>query len=87
MISTIDAVKTRNDIDRQIGEIRKKLNSMETQEQREQYILGLIHGHNWFIETLQRGLKMDLSDEELKRFLQGEIIAQKIYWKSVRDRI
>ncbi len=87
MISTIDAVKTRNDIDRQIGEIRKKLNSMETQEQREQYILGLIHGHNWFIETLQRGLKMDLSDEELKRFLQGEIIAQKIYWRSVRDRI
>ena len=87
MISTIDAVKTRNDIDRQIGEIRKKLNSMETQEQREQYILGLIHGHNWFMETLQRGLKMDLNDEELKRFLQGEITAQKIYWKSVRDRI
>ncbi len=87
MISTIDAVKTRNYIDRKIGEIRKKLNSMETQEQREQYILGLIHGHNWFMETLQRGLKMDLSDEELKRFLQGEIIAQKIYWKSVRDRI
>ena len=87
MISTIDAVKTRNYIDRKIGEIRKKLNSMETQEQREQYILGLIHGHNWFMETLQRGLKMDLSDEELKRFLQGEIIAQKIYWRSVRDRI
>ena len=87
MISTIDAVKTRNDIDRKIGEIRKKLNSMETQEQREQYILGLIHGHNWFMETLQRGLKMDLSDEELERFLQGEIIAQKIYWRSVRDWI
>lgn len=87
MISTIDAVKTRNYIDRKIGEIRKKLNSMETQEQREQYILGLIHGHNWFMETLQRGLKMDLNDEELKRFLQGEITAQKIYWKSVRDRI
>ena len=87
MISTIYAVKTRNDIDRKIGEIRKKLNSMETQEQREQYILGLIHGHNWFMETLQRGLKMDLSDEELERFLQGEIIAQKIYWRSVRDRV
>ena len=87
MISTIDAVKTRNYIDRKIGEIRKKLNSMETQEQREQYILGLIHGHNWFMETLQRGLKMDLSDDELKRFLQGEITAQKIYWRSVRDWI
>ena len=87
MISAIDAEKTRNDIDRKIGEIRKKLNSMETQEQREQYILGLIHGHNWFMETLQRGLKMDLSDDELKRFLQGEITAQKIYWRSVRDRI
>ncbi len=87
MISAIDAEKTRNDIDRKIGEIRKKLNSMETQEQREQYILGLIHGHNWFMETLQRGLKMDLSDDELKRFLQGEITAQKIYWRSVRDWI
>ncbi|MCL5954924.1 MAG: hypothetical protein M0T81_00240 [Thermoplasmatales archaeon] len=86
-MSTIDAVKTGNDIDRKIGEIKKRLNSTETQEKREQYILGLIHGHNWFMETLQRGLKMDLSDEELKRFLQGEIIAQKIYWRSVRDRI
>ena len=57
---------------------------METQEQREQYILGLLHGHNWILETLQRGLKMDLSDDKLKKFLQGEITTQKIYWRSVR---
>ncbi len=86
-MSNIDAVKTGNKFDREVGEIRKRLNSIETKEQREQYILGLIHGHNWILETLQRGLKMDLSDDELKKFLQGEITTQKIYWRSVRDRI
>ena len=86
-MSNIDAVKTGNKFDREVGEIRKRLNSIETKEQREQYILGLIHGHNWILETLQRGLKMDLSDDKLKKFLQGEITTQKIYWRSVRDRI
>ena len=63
------------------------LDSFETPEQREQYIRGLIHGHNWFLEILERGLKLDLSDVDLDKFLKSEIQFQKIFWRSVRDGI
>lgn len=60
---------------------------MGSPEQRRQYVLGMIHGHDWFMETLQRGLNMGLGDADLKKFLLSEIQSQKIYWRSVRDRI
>lgn len=79
--------KTGRNLDNTIKELKEKLDSMDSPEQREQYLLGLRHGHDWFMETLQRGLKLGLSEGNLKRFLLSEITAQKIYWRSVRDRI
>ena len=73
--------------DNAIRELRKKLDSFETSQQREQYIRGLIHGHNWFLETLESGLKLGLSDMDLDKFLKSEIQFQKIFWRSVRDGI
>ena len=85
--SHISPARTDHDMENTIKELRRKLDSFETPEQREQYIRGLIHGHNWFMETLQRGLKLGLNDIDLDTFLTSEIQAQKIFWRSVRDRI
>ena len=74
-------------IEGKIKEIRTKLESMDSPEQRASYLSGLLHGHNWFVETLQKGLDMGLNERDLDKFLESEIQAQKIYWKSVRDKI
>ena len=85
--SHISPARTEHDMEHTIKELRRKLDSFETPEQREQYIRGLIHGHNWFLETLERGLKLGLTDMNLDKFLKSEIQFQKIFWKSVRDKI
>ena len=74
-------------IEGRIKEIRAKLESMESPEQRASYLSDLVHGHNWFVETLQKGLDKGLGERDLDKFLESEIQAQKIYWRSVRDRI
>ena len=81
------AIRTELEVENIIKKLREKLGSFETPDQREQYIRGLIHGHLFILETIQSGLKLGLNDIDLDTFLKSEIQFQKIFWRSVRDRI
>ena len=81
------AIRTELEVENIIKKLREKLGSFETPDQREQYIRGLIHGHLFILETIQSGLKRDLNEINLNTFLKSEIQFQKIFWRSVRDRI
>lgn len=81
------SVRTEREIEHKIKELRKKLESLETPKQREQYIRGLIHGHLWVLETVQSDLKLGLNDIDFDTFLASEIQFQKIFCRSVVEGI
>ena len=81
------SVRTEREIEQKIKELRKKIESLESPKRREQYIRGLMHGHLWALETVQSGLKLGLNDIDFGTFLTSEIQFQKIFCRSVVDKI